>query len=271
MQVNNETFLIGTDTEFFLQDKKTKEIISAEGIALGSKHSPFNFDNRNPYYAVSLDNVLYETCIPPANNVKEFVENLLYAKQWIEQHIPDGLCVASLPSARLDERFLLSDHAKTFGCDPDFNAWRNGEQNPLPVSNISTLRSAGFHVHVGYEFPNKYRSMDIIQWMDVMLGVPSLLIEPDNERRELYGKAGAFREKPYGVEYRVLSSFFSEDAEKIAWVYNNTEEAIKMSMNSSIYDFSNLYTDVPKAINTNDKTLAEKIVRELNIPILKVA
>ena len=47
----------------------------------------------------------------------------------------------------------------------------------------------------------------MIKLLDVFLGVPSVIIDPDKERRKLYGRAGAFRLTKYGFEYRTLSSY----------------------------------------------------------------
>src|SRR3546814_9474953 len=38
----------------------------------------------------------------------------------------------------------------------------------------------------------------------------------------MYGAAGAFRTKPYGVEYRVLSNAWLKDSKLMSWVYKNT-------------------------------------------------
>src|SRR3546814_7881426 len=38
----------------------------------------------------------------------------------------------------------------------------------------------------------------------------------------MYGAAGAFRTKPYGVEYRVLSNAWLKDSNLMSWVYKNT-------------------------------------------------
>jgi hypothetical protein len=42
----------------------------------------------------------------------------------------------------------------------------------------------------------------------------------------MYGAAGAFRPKPYGVEYRVLSNAWLQSEELMAWVYRTTTKAI---------------------------------------------
>ena len=63
--------------------------------------------------------------------------------------------------------------------------------------------------------------------LDYYLGLPSLLFDPDTSRRKMYGKAGAFRPKPYGMEYRVLSNAWLKSPELIKWVFNNTKLAFE--------------------------------------------
>lgn len=64
-----------------------------------------------------------------------------------------------------------------------------------------------FHLHIGYDNPNVEISLKLIKTFDIFLGIPSVIIDPDTQRRELYGKAGAFRLTRYGVEFRTLSSY----------------------------------------------------------------
>ena len=47
----------------------------------------------------------------------------------------------------------------------------------------------------------------MVKLLDIFLGIPSVIIDPDKKRRELYGRAGAFRLTKYGFEYRTLSSY----------------------------------------------------------------
>jgi hypothetical protein len=85
-------------------------------------------------------------------------------------------------------------------CEPDFNAWlQNINDSPDSQTN---LRCVGGHVHIGID--EKYRTeenlLNIVKMFDILVTLPALLIDKDDRRRELYGKAGAFRFKDFGVK-----------------------------------------------------------------------
>jgi hypothetical protein len=66
----------------------------------------------------------------------------------------------------------------------------------------------------------------LVKQLDCFLGLPSLLWDGDTARRKMYGAAGAFRPKPYGVEYRVLSNAWLLSEERMRFVYNQTVSAV---------------------------------------------
>lgn len=107
---------VGSDVEFFLRNKETKEIVSAEGIVKGTKYEPFHFDE-NPYYATSLDNVLAEGNIPPCNTPYEFYCAVEKLRKYIDSTISQDLETIALPAARLDEKYLQTENAKLYGRD----------------------------------------------------------------------------------------------------------------------------------------------------------
>lgn len=255
--INNHT--IGADIEAFLQDIETGEIVSAEGIVQGSKNEPFVFDETNKFFATSLDNVLAEHCIPPSNNEEEFLSAILKCQDYLN-HMDERLCTAWLPSARLDEKYLQTDNAKLFGCEPDYNCWLDGMPNSRPSSAVSNLRTAGFHVHVGYDEPSVEDNINFMKYFDMYVTLPSLLLEPANERRELYGKAGSFRHKPYGMEARTLSSYFASSPELISWVYKATQDAIQHYNNQTP-----LHPEVEQLINSVDIENIQMVVDINNI------
>lgn len=152
-------------------------------------------------------------------------------------------------------------------CEPDYNAWT--EVKNLSPGTGTNLRTAGGHIHVGYKNPNTFASLSLIKAMDLHLGVPSVLIELDNERKLMYGKAGAYREKKYGVEFRSISNFYLESKKLTEWVFNNTEEAIKFVNNGGCNAFGpEEKEEIVNCINYNDKELAKRLIDKYQIKML---
>ena len=94
----------------------------------------------------------------------------------------------------------MTPEAQMFGCEPDFDAWRECV-NEKPCADDKNLRSAGGHIHVGSDLAIS-NPVAVIRAMDLFLGVPSTQLDAGTLRRELYGKAGCFRAKSYGAEYQ---------------------------------------------------------------------
>lgn len=147
-------------------------------------------------------------------------------------------------------------------CDPDYCIY-TGDVNPKPkIDKDMTLRSAGFHLHIGYDNPEIDRSIRLLYYLDAFVGLPSILIDKDTERRKLYGKAGCFRLCDYGCEYRSLSSYFMKDDEHLKWVFNQVLKAIN-AYNSCVSLPDGVH--VRRAINTNDEGLAKKLCKDYNL------
>lgn len=250
-------FTIGADPELFLIHKPTNKLVSAVGLIGGSKESPLPIGNS---CAIQEDNVAAEFCIPPAEDVNTFLASINFALHDLEKRAMEyGLSLAeSKASAVFDEDQLWTLEAQTFGCDPDYNAY-TGTVNPRPTSSNKNLRSCGGHVHIG----TKYQPRDTIKVMDLFLGAPSVLLDPDTNRRALYGKAGAFRYKPYGVEYRTLSNFWIWKKDLIEWVYHQVKAGLTFIENNKITEKIEL--DLQNCINTNNKHLAQKFILDYNL------
>ncbi len=213
-------FLIGADPELFLKDISGK-FISSVGLIGGTKQEPQKISEVG--HAIQEDNVAVEFNIPPASSATEFVSHLNFVLDHLrakaanlQLSFAENVASASFP---IDQ--LQTPEALTFGCAPDFNAW-SGKMNPRPVCDDETLRSCGGHVHVGTTLDHR----EVIKAMDAFLGVPSVLLDEDKDRRKLYGKAGAYRSKVYGPEYRTLSNFWLWKDELKEWVFNQTQKAV---------------------------------------------
>jgi len=258
-----ENCLIGGDHEIFLKDKKTGEIVSAEGIIQGTKYEPFNFDEKDRFACTSLDNVLAEYNIAPAKTEYEYYLAIEKALNYIKKTIPKNLDLAILPAARLKEKYLQTENAQLFGCEPDFNAWTR-EVNERPIAD-GNLRSAGYHITLGYENPNEIANLSWVKAQDLNIGVPSVLQEPDNERKKLYGKAGAFRHTSFGVEYRSTSNYILQDKKFIEWAFNNSMRSVDIVNKGDIYLLDEEADTIISCINDKDEAKAKYLIDKFQI------
>jgi hypothetical protein len=256
--------LIGTDPEFFLETN-SGEISSSIGVIPGTKKKPFYVDDK---VKVHPDNIAIELAVPPASNEDLFVENIKNAIDSAKAFLSsknDALRInTSLVSCRPPQKLLQNKKAMTFGCEPDYDAFLM-EINYPPSPN-SDLRSCGGHIHVGLE--KHLRGEQFIRkavlMMDLYLGVPSIILDTDTERRSLYGKASCFRPKPYGFEYRTLSNFWLAKEEYIRWVYQNTKLAVEAAVASEDINFDQV-SDIVQIINKQDVASAKSLITLLNI------
>lgn len=120
------------------------------------------------------------------------------------------------------------------------------------------------HIHIGYDNPDEETNLAIIKTLDLFLGIPSIILDKDTKRRELYGKAGCFRHKKYGVEYRTLSSFWLSSPVLIEWAAINTFNALG-SLNGGFKISKEDEEVIENTINTNDTSTAYMLLEKYNI------
>ena len=264
MKIKN--YLIGSDPELFIVDaSKDNKIISSIGLIPGVKGSAYRPEELPEGFGLQIDNILAEFNIPPTSIKGDFVTSMIIMKDWIRKYVKsknpnyDICCKAS---ALVDEDQLQSEEAKLFGCSPDFNAWLL-EQNPRPNGDTTNLRTTGCHFHIGYDDHNRDTSIQIVRTLDLFLGVPSILIDNDNRRRELYGKAGCFRFTAYGVEYRVMSGYFIDTPKLLEWCFDQITKAIEfLNVGGSVEEDAAQIVD---AINNNNREAAELLIKKYEI------
>ena len=220
--------LIGADPEVFVTDKGSKVFRSAHGLIPGSKENPFRVECG----AVQVDGMALEFNIDPARNADEFTRNIQMVMGQLAEMVPD-YDIHCVPTAKFSKKTWdnTPKEAKIMGCDPDFNAWEDGAVNPKPNGEVD-FRTAAGHIHIGWtkdmdinDAGHREACIMLTKQLDVLLGIPSLLIDKDTKRRQLYGQFGSYRVKPYGVEYRVLSNFWLKSPELMRWVYKSVVRA----------------------------------------------
>lgn len=257
-------FLIGADPEYFV--KKNGVFVSAHGLVAGDKKNPLKIKNG----AVQVDGMALEFNIDPAASKDQFYTNITSVMDQLRAMVPDYEHVFA-PVADFDPDHLKAqpEVARELGCDPDYNAWTN-DVNPKPDGD-RPMRTASGHIHIGWtkdmEQDDIFHRQDCIRAakaMDVFLGLPSVILDPDTRRREMYGKAGCFRVKSYGVEYRTLSNFWLQSKGLIDWAYDSTMTAMDKLVSGYI-EPDGFYQDVRKAIDNGDKSLAREWMRYFGV------
>lgn len=214
-------FTIGCDPEIFLKDQHNN-FKSVIGLLGGDKWVPRKLSEVG--HACLEDNVAVEFNIPPCDSFESFAAEVKRTMEMVKEILPANLHYDQSSAISFPETELACDAAWVFGCEPDYNAWTM-EENPKPHADDKNLRSAGGHIHVGSDLA-KTSPIEVVRAMDLFLGVPSVTLDEGTLRRKLYGGAGAFRPKDYGVEYRTLSNFWIFKDELIHWAYQGTQRAL---------------------------------------------
>lgn len=260
------TILVGCDPEVFV--KQGGMFKSAHGLIKGDKKSPQPVRNG----AVQVDGMALEFNINPAATEREFVLSVQDVFAQMCAMVPDYEVVA-VPVAEFTEEYMKQqpEEAKELGCDPDFNAWANGRANDKPDGD-RPFRTASGHVHIGWtngvdiDSPDHLRNChSVVKQLDFYLGLPSLMYDQDTKRRSMYGKAGAYRPKSYGVEYRTLSNRWLSSEKLMGWVFRTTQKAVEAVMNGD--NLVDQYGDIQHIINTSDVKGAEEIIRAAQLEV----
>lgn len=259
---------LGADPEVFIKELPTGKFIPSLDLIGGTKLDPRPLSI--PGFFVQEDNVLAEFNIPPSKTKIEFIANIKSGITQLENILGNNHRVEIATSHKFTPEDLKDPRAEEFGCDPDFNAWFE-EINPRPHTPTDGLRTAGGHIHVGYKLDigatmddRAEVNKEIVKWMDLYLGVPSMKLDTDSERRRLYGRAGAYRNKEYGVEYRTLSSFWLKSEKLIDWVWEMTHRAVDRVGNLEFIE-NNLSERILMAINRNDMATTDSLISQFKL------
>lgn len=229
---NKSQFTVGCDPEIFV--KMDNEFICGHDLIPGSKTEPFKVMGG----AVQVDGMAFEINVDPSKSAPEFMRNIRMVMAELQGMVPPGMELAhGVPFADFGQQTMefAPLEAKILGCDPDYCGW-TGQENPRPDGDAVTFRTAAGHVHLGWEANVKDPYADkqhfelcceLAKHMDYYLGIYSVLWDPDNRRRAMYGKAGAFRAKPYGMEYRTPSNAWLAKPELQQWVFDASMKALE--------------------------------------------
>lgn len=256
--------LLGADPEVFVREGGN--LRTAHALVPGTKTSPYPV----PFGAVQVDGMALEYNIDPAKDEGEFFHAITNVMATLKGMIPKGCELDISPVAFFNEDYLdsMPDEAKVLGCDPDFNAY-TGRPNQAPEAHPS-LRTAAGHIHLGWtqaEDPHDPahfgRCIQMAKQMDFALGLLGVIYDADTIRQNMYGQAGAFRPKPYGMEYRVLSNFWLKDERLIRKVYRHAERGFNEVVFQGINHSDKFGTLARDAIRLHDEGAARALYKRM--------
>lgn len=271
--------LLGADPELFVLDNDFNVVNSFKYIK-NNKNKPLKISK----YKFFFDNIALEVNFPPVNNAEAFSNSIkaciIEAKKIVQNSKLSLQAHAFVPM-----RELVQNNAKEIGCEPDLDAYKFS-YNKIPAKYYESTneRCIGGHIHLGGFDDNlvtdPFFKPIFVYMLDLFLAIPSVLIENSSEsykRRKVYGKAGTYKSKSYGLEYRVLSPFWlcNEKSTNFIFkmcefIFNEMEDGIykkfwKLDLNKmgpktkKAYDcFGYNCEEVRQAINNCDTNLCKK-------------
>jgi hypothetical protein len=134
--------------------------------------------------------------------------------------------IASVPEITdFSKEVLANPLANLDGCAVDYCAYnedpcRPRERQPI---NSSSMRYLGGHIHVGYD-TSIIPPWAMARFFDLFVYAPIVTSDKQPNRRPIYGLAGLYRPKPYGMEYRTPSSYWLTHGSIARTIQKNIQE-----------------------------------------------
>ena len=209
---------IGCDPEIFVCDIKTGKAVPITGKIGGTKERPKFIEKNDPFFkgwgkvsgwALQEDGAALEFNTPAFQNGDDFATNVEGFSNSLTAYL-ETLGLEPIRSSCVTfDKELLEQSPKAFilGCDPDYNAY-TGKENPVPaVETMGMTRFGAGHIHVGYVVDDIPHDI-MAKFLDLTVGLPLTSCDKQGARRNFYGKAGNYRPKKYGIEYRTPSNYW---------------------------------------------------------------
>jgi hypothetical protein len=258
---------IGADPEVFFATQDG-QIVPSEYVISGEKSAPKPINERG--FFILNDNIMAEFNIPPAKTKEEFYDNIQEALSFLAQKALDAgdLEVKITPTALLTpDELSACSKGWEFGCEPDECIYNSSfEEGTILLEQ--GYRFAGGHVHIGYDkqqFPNIERRL--VEVLDLLLSIPFVVLDDDKLRRSIYGKAGRFRIKDYGLEYRSLSNYWLKYKELTEFVFEQAQLAVRIvteNLDNKIVE------DLNSIIDNSDVEAAHVVMSKYQITLPKI-
>lgn len=297
INTNGSSYLFKKSDEMFYQNSyvnnmSSGDVISYSNIVNLSVHSPIQMDTHRmtlgsdpEIFFIKDDKVLPSSSVVPEGGVNKVIRDgfqgeLNPSSDGCRQTSGSYIYIALMDAKQLADNVgatlsfkvghIISEDVwkktpsdvRRFGCSPTLNVH---EKNFKRVTGVrEKFRAGGGHIHLGGGTIRGVKNTKrLVSLMDIFAGNTCVLIDrdPDNaRRRKNYGRAGEYRVKSYGLEYRVLSNFWLKGYALWSLVTILLRNALAVEKSGRADEFLSLFDmkKVRKAINNNDFELAKE-------------
>jgi hypothetical protein len=208
--------LIGMDAEFFLK-QADGQYIAAARVVPGLKTDPHVLEHG----VCHPDGLSLEVGAPPSKTPIGMVKNLYKVLQEVRDKFlaPAGCTIAYTEEIRVDLVQGAQPEDLVFGCGTEFNANTPNSPHRTTTDTKQAQRYSGFHIHLGFtknQASNNFTYLDmrrLVLCLDKVFEAAKL--NTTERRARQYGGYGAFRVKPYGIEYRMMDCTVITNPEKL--------------------------------------------------------
>lgn len=268
----------GADPELHIWSVDEGRILSAIPVLKRDKHNPIDLGAGIKLYA---DCTLCEFSFPPSDTADEMMDRMKDAFGRIQDHLGDKYRLLPIAAhtyldAELEPSWGVDP--KQIGCTPHVDVYR--EAVIAPSMFPDNLRTGSFHIHLGNaDYAKKHGGHLLgydsrhatVRLMDIFVGCGSVIFDMDETsatRRRIYGASGSFRMTCYGLEYRPLSPGPLSSQETTRLCLDLTDHVLEHVRAGTEQDVIKMVNaeEVQLAINTCDKTLAEKVLVKAGLP-----
>lgn len=241
--MRSQVVTLGADIEGFLLDGNTGNFIPCVGLVPGTKAKPHQVPDMKPGFCVQEDNVMIEWNIPPQTTVNGFRQAIKAGRSMLSKVLPPNVQVMYTDAVMFNPDQLESKQAKTFGCDPDFDAYQGGAVRHAPANLMDPLwRGAGGHIHIGGDF--QCPDFVVALFCDLFLSVSIGTNQGQTHRTNWYGKPGIFRPKEYGIEYRTPGSYWVGNSDYVGYIATSVHRMAKWLVETDAAELQAVFSKI---------------------------
>jgi hypothetical protein len=208
------------------------------------------------------DASMFEVALRPASSPADLDLAWQEAYQQALSMLPDGWHFELNPSeVYSNDELMLDEYASVLGCSTSDNVY--GASVAMPEAYPDGRRYAGLHINIegdgGRVLPHHALCLDATLGLLSVAAWEGRWKEGIVARRKVYGRAGEFRVKPFGLEYRTLPS--------CAWQRlngNRLFELVDKALSLDVKTLLPLADSIREAINNCNEEQADDLISQIH-------